>query len=213
MTKIARHARAAALIGFSLLILILTVAFSGCRATRPEPTAPPRDYSHNEGTPYAPFTPRVPGSLSPELVKTDKATDKPSLIKRIFSKPQQAGMTVHQSVPRKCKGCTFNTVAGDQNNAAKKAAAGPGATTVTKPDAPVATGAGDAVDLARSQAAANIKGDGNTSTPTSTAPEAPGTLAVIADNLTGPLGWVIGGAAGLAIIVFLIRRKAASKLV
>jgi len=64
--------------------------------------------------------------------------------------PPKAAPTA--GVPRKCKGCTFNLVAGNQTNttAAKKStvAAGDGAsaTTVAKASAPVATSSGDATD-------------------------------------------------------------------
>jgi len=66
--------------------------------------------------------------------------------------PKAAPTPTVASVPRKCKGCTFNLVAGNQTNttAAKKStvAAGDGAsaTTVAKASAPVATSSGDATD-------------------------------------------------------------------
>jgi len=65
--------------------------------------------------------------------------------------PSKAAPSV-VGVPRKCKGCTFNLVAGNQTNAVvgKKATAavgdGASATAVAKASAPVATSAGDATD-------------------------------------------------------------------
>lgn len=82
--------------------------------------------------------------------------------------PEQAG------VPRKCKGCTFNTVAGNQTNntAAKNAtqAAGDGATATA-----VATASGDATDNTKAgqRGGAAATAPGSTATATTQKPGFP----------------------------------------
>jgi hypothetical protein len=120
-------------------------------------------------------------------------------------------------VPRKCKGCTFNTVAGDQTNAAKKATVqAEGATNVGKAKAPVATGEARATDQSGTGAASTIEGNGNAPVLTNTAPPKRSWQEALADNLSGPLGWVVGLVAlagvgyGIYYFWFLIPRRKAS---
>lgn len=61
---------------------------------------------------------------------------------------------------------------------------------------------------------AAVQGDGNSTSLTKqdTTKEAPGPLAVFADNATAWLPWVAGGCVVAGIVWFLIRRKAANTL-
>ncbi len=128
-------------------------------------------------------------------------------------------------VPKKCKGCTFNLVAGNQTNAGKKAqvAAGAGAVaSVTGKKSGPAVIASDSSTLNAVAGGGNlaaVQGDGNTTTLTKqdTTKEAPGLLATIANNATAWLPWVLGGLAvagigyGIYYFWFLIpRRKSAA---
>jgi hypothetical protein len=122
---------------------------------------------------------------------------------------------VEASLPRKCKGCTFNVVAGNQTVAGKKAqaAAGDGATAsvVGKKAGPaqVASDSSTQNALLGGGNLANVHGDGNTlpQTKQDTTNEAPGVGATIAKALTGPLGYVLGAAAACGLVFLLIRRR------
>jgi hypothetical protein len=126
---------------------------------------------------------------------------------------------VPQSMPRKCKGCTF--IVGDNTTlAGKKAqvAAGDGASaTVTgKKSGPaiINTDSSTLNAVAGGGNLAAVQGDGNTTSLTKqdTTKEAPGPLAVFADNATAWLPWVAGGCAVGGIVWFLIRRKTANAI-
>lgn len=127
-------------------------------------------------------------------------------------------------VPRKCKGCTFNTVAGDQTNAAKKAQLlGEGASvkgdTKAKGNAAVSQDSSTQNALTGEGNIAATKGNNNATTQTKqdTSKEALGPLAVLANNATSWLPWVLGAVAvgcvgyGIYYFWFLIpRRKSAA---
>jgi hypothetical protein len=184
----------------ALFLCALLLALGGIFSCRTAQPIPERDVSRAEGTPYV----ARPDSSSGKLVKDDKLVDehstsapKKGLISRIFSaKSPESAST---SAPRKCKGCTivYSTGPATVTTIGKKATAATGdgatATSIEKAKAPVATGTGDATDQTGAQASANIKGDNNTPKLTNTAPEAPGPLAVLVDNLTGPPGYVLAG--------------------
>jgi len=111
-------------------------------------------------------------------------------------------------VPKKCKGCSFYTIAGDATVAGKKAqvAAGEGSSlTITgKKSGPAVIGS-DSSTLNAVGGGGNlaaVQGDGNTTTQTKADTEAPGVGATIAAKLTGPLGLVIGGALTCVLVAY-----------
>ncbi|MGI4864135.1 MAG: hypothetical protein ACRYFZ_09460 [Janthinobacterium lividum] len=117
---------------------------------------------------------------------------------------------------------TVNNVTGGQTNttntAGKNAAAGTGATggkidapvagagaeltSIEKAKAPVSTGTGDATDQSGTGAASTIKGNGNAPVLTNTAPPKRSPWEVIADNLSGPVGYGLGA---IVLIVALVK--------
>lgn len=198
-------------VGVVAFLLLLLWLLAGCRTSQP---IPDRAASTDPTGPYVPVVVR-PDSSATELVKADKLVEKPystapkrSLLDRITGKNKPARQVASTGMPAKCKGCTFNVVAGNQTNntAGKNATAGTGATgggkasapvagaggsAIEKAKAPVTTGTGDATDQSGAGVASTIKGDNNAPKLTNTAPEAPGIGATIASNLTKPLGVVV----------------------
>lgn len=202
-----------------LYICALLLAFCGgilctsCRTSKPDRAA---------GTdltgPYAPVVVR-PDSLPKHLARTpDSVTVQPhrSLLDKVLCRTPSTSSIKSGQLHKVGKKSTVNYYYGpatvNTTTVGKKATAataeGATATSIEKPKAPTTTGPGDATDQRGAQASANIKGDNNAPKLTNTAPEAPGPLAVLADNLTGPLGYVLAAAAVGGIIFFLIRRRA-----
>ncbi|MVN78910.1 hypothetical protein GO988_21485 [Hymenobacter sp. HMF4947] len=151
-----------------------------------------------------------------------------SLFHRLFSSKQPVPTSQaagNWPVPGKCKGCVFNVVAGNQTNSAvgKKGsgAVGEGAavttTTTGKNSGPAVINSDSSTQNAIGQggniSATNGNNNATEQTKQDTTKEAPGPLAVIADNATAWLPWVAGGAAVAFLVFFLIRRKAAKTLV
>jgi len=162
---------------------VIAAALTGCRATRPAATEPQRDYSRNEGTPCAPgqLTQRTPDSVvvQPHRSLLDKALGRKA--KREFhALPTSIGKKSTVSV-------YYGPTTVTTNTAGKKAAAGAGATTLTKPDAPVATAAGDAVDNTKAgqRGGAAATGAGATATATTQKAGWPWWLYVLLAGLVG----------------------------
>ncbi|GAB2865859.1 hypothetical protein [Hymenobacter ruber] len=153
----------------------------------------------------------------PSAVSTPPSTEKSGLLRRLF--PAKSTAAVSSTGYKKCKGCTINYVQGNQSNSVvgKKstAAVGDGATsTVTGKKSGPAVIASDSVD--QNTAGPNSQqttttGNGNQvdAKKQDTTKEAPGVLATIADNLTGPLGWILGGVVVLVLISWYVEKKAA----
>ncbi len=144
---------------------------------------------------------RVFGLLPPKKVATSSSSP----------------LSGREGVPRKCKGCTFNLVAGNQTNntAGKKAtqAAGDGATatSVPKASAPVATASGDATDNTKAgqRGGAAATAPGATATATTTKPgfwaaALPG-LGILAG--IGAIWWVVAGGGGLWLAALWRKNK------
>jgi len=124
--------------------------------------------------------------------------------------------TVEASLPRKCKGCTFNVVAGNQTVAGKKAqvAAGDGATaSVIEKKAGPAQVASDSSTLNALTGGGNlaaVQGDGNTLPQTTTTQQAADWRATLAK----PVGYAVASVGTVLVVggcIFLIaayrRRK------
>lgn len=93
------------------------------------------------------------------------------------------------SVLKKCKGCQFITVIGNDNQVSQASIGKNKAAAVVNSDS------------ATQQVATNaVAGKGNTATQTATTQQAPGPLAVLAQNLTGWIPWAIGGVLVLAVV-------------
>jgi hypothetical protein len=132
---------------------------------------------------------------------------------------------VGQSMPRKCKHCTFNQVGGNQTNSttAKKATSATGeqaratATTTGKHSGPVVAGS-DSTSQVNQAGATNAvahHGNGDSVRQDNSAPQAPKAGAVVADNLSRPLGYVVAGVATIVVVgsvvaVVIARRKRAA---
>ena len=228
------------------LMLAIGLALSSCAAQRQlTPQRPPRpDVVGLLNTPTtagatastAPYE-AEPGSIAPPLgfdvhgMDSKQAGRKATrILKRWHRQFQRAALrntkttsltdsNVRQSMPRKCKGCTF--IVGDNAAVAgKKAtlAAGDGAVAshIEKKAGPAVV-ASDSSTLNAVAGGGNLaatQGDNNTTSQTKqdTTKEAPGPLAVIADNATAWLPWVAGGCAVGGIVWFFIRRRAANAL-
>jgi hypothetical protein len=185
-------------------------------------TAHPATPPHAEPRMKPSFSSILP-SINERKIKEPENKTAPVALKGLFSflKGRKATKeTVQNSpypAPKKCKGCVFNTVAGDQSNAGKKATVlAEGATNIGKAKAPVATGEARATDQSGTGAASTIEGNGNAPVLTNTAPPKRSWQEALADNLTGPLGWVVGLVAlagvgyGIYYFWFLIPRRKAS---
>ena len=178
------------LAGIGLLVLTLALAFAGCASHRPGPAPMPS---------RIPVTQQVPGQQRPEKlppVPNHASAGLLSGLGNVFSTPQgranrQAVRLARAAVPRSIgKGAVYAINS--------KVAAG------YKPKAAVVNADSGATV---SNAAANaqqqtVKGNGNKlqakqANPTT---EAPGPLAVIANNLTGWIPWALGAALVLAVV-------------
>ena len=133
-----------------LLCLLLSAHLCGCRAGRPTPDERP-----NAGIVPVPVglqadssTSRLPDTIVPQ------STAAPGLFRRLFPAKSTPALS---STPRKCKGCTFNYVQGNQStvtvgkkstaatgDGAKVAVAGKNSTQATDSAQAVATGGGAA---------------------------------------------------------------------
>lgn len=191
----------------------IAAALASCRASRP---APERDVSRAEGTSLrAEPQPQVSARL-----------DTPA--RRLFGllPPKREISALHVSdihvgkMPRKCKGCTIINAAPGATvttttvakNATAATAEGAVASVTGKKSGPAVV-ASDSASLNSLQGGGNqaaVNGDGNSTDQKKqdTTKEAPGPLAAIADNLTGPLGYVLAAAAVGGILFLIIRRRA-----
>lgn len=149
------------LVGFSLAAAILGPLLYGCRTARPAPVAA----AAGAATAQAGTLPRLDSVVvQPPRSLLDKALDRQNVassLKNVASDRLSGG-----KLRSKCKGCTFNIVAGDQTNSqtAKKgqSATGPAAalTNVEHARAPVTTGPGNATDQRKATQAAASSGSG-----------------------------------------------------
>lgn len=188
-------------------VLIFALAFSGCAAHKQHgPPAP-------QAEPISQADSARPGVVAqPPRSILDKLTGR-------TPEPQYYPPGTPVIVKGKKNTLTVNHVAGNQSNqtnkAEKNATAGTGATgggksdgpvagtggtltNIEKAKAPVSTGTGDATDQSGTGVGSTIKGDNNTPVLTNTAPPKRSPWEVVADNLTGPVGW------GLGIIVLVV---------
>ena len=166
------------------LILLLALALTGCAAHRPAPvaTVAADTIKHSDNNRSAsPSTP-LPGILSG--------------LGNVFSTPQgradrQAVRLARATVPRTIgKGAVYAI-----NSKVAQAYKAKGPTVQADSGAIVSNAASNAQQQ-------TVRGDGNKlqakqANPTT---EAPGPLAVLAQNLTGWIPWVIGGALILAVV-------------
>jgi hypothetical protein len=152
--------------------------------------------------PPAPISQPTSGGRSEQPLDGTILARKPTLLDELLGRTPKLGSAQaipvdigNGPVPRKCKGCTFNLVTGNQTVAGKKAqvAAGDGATaTVIEKKAGPAVVASDSSTLNAVLGGGNlaaVHGDGNTLPQTATTQEAPGVLATLAK----PSGYVLAG--------------------
>jgi hypothetical protein len=195
------------------LALLSFLLLAGCHTSRRPPELARPAEAVAQPAPTA--NPQKPtGNLGHEAPKK-------GLIGRIFSpsKPETGllpGPQAHTNttqIPRKCKGCVFNTVAGNQanNTAGKNAAAGDGASTVVKPDAPVATNGATSQDFTKQgqRGGAAASGPGSTATATTIKPPTPWLKYGLWLAGAGLAYWVILGGGG-AVLLALVRRKSSN---
>ena len=189
-------------------VLILALCLSGCAVHRPAPTTtlgpfPVKQqvaegqHSHAEQPDSSHAN---PDSTSPHNPTPSKApSEKPGLLARVFHSGQvkqdkkntsnPRAFINPTSVPKKCKGCQFTIITGNDNKVSQA--------TIGKNKAAAVVNS----DSATQQIATNaVAGKGNTATQTATTKQAAGPLAVLAQNLTGWIPWVIGGALILAVV-------------
>jgi hypothetical protein len=146
--------------------------------------------------------------------------------KKVASSPQNVASDnlTGYKLPRKCKGCTFNLVTGNQTNstAGKKAtlAAGDGATaSVVGKKAGPAIVASDSSTLNAIEGGGNlaaVHGDGNQLTQTKADIEPPGIGATIAKAIAGPTGIMLAVGLSIGAIYLLVlwrKKKAVENLV
>jgi len=206
-----------------LLLLIgwtIAAALAGCRTAKPTPE---RDVSRAEGTPLG--QPDSPAGNSEQKTPEPPLVQKTGFLglfgkKNTLSNPETKIIAGAQPGPRKCKGCTIiNAAPGatvTTTTVAKKATAataeGAVASVTGKKSGPAVV-ASDSASLNALEGGGNlaaVNGDGNSTDQKKqdTTKEAPGPLATIADNLTGPLGYVLAAAAVGGILFLIIRRRA-----
>ena len=174
---------------YSLLLaaLLLFGNLAGCRSSQPAAERP------NAGTPTH-DTPRRPDSTAAPCIEQPAGIL--SGIGNVFSTPQgradrQAVRLARAAVPRSIgKGAVYAV------NSKVVAAYKAKAPTVQADSGAIVSNA------AANDQQQNVKGDGNKLQAKQANPtrEAPGPLAVLAQNLTGWIPWVIGGALVLAVV-------------
>jgi hypothetical protein len=171
------------LAGLAVLVvsMLLTMALAGCRVARPIPSVSPTSMSETS----------LPDSTVRDNPTPQKApSEKPGLIARIFHSGQvrynekkQSNPTAFinpTSVPKKCKGCQFTIITGNDNKVSQA--------TIGKSKAPAVVNS----DSATQQVATNaVAGRGNTATQTATTQAAPGAWATVAGKLAAPLPWLL----------------------
>jgi hypothetical protein len=191
------------------LLLAVGLALASCTTTKPKPA--PVTAEHvllvPTDTARAPHVPPV----------------RLGIMGLLFPKKQPAQADTHvRQLPGKCKGCTI--VYGNATVAGKKGQVlGDGASvkgdTKAKGGAVVSQDSSSTTALTGSGNQSTTKGNNNATTQTKqdTQQEAPGPLAVLADNATAWLPWVLGAVAvgcvgyGIYYFWFLIpRRKSAA---
>ncbi len=173
---------------YLLLRLLIGFVFGamlvGCRASREPATVAPAATDATAGD--APAQP--PGVVVvPHRSLVDKVIGRPAA-------PAYAAAVLPRRIGKKATITIYNGPA-TVTNAGKKATLATDATVIGKAKAPVATGAGDVTDQAGASAASAIKGNGNAPTVTSTQAGKKSIGQALVDDLTGPLGWVIGALA------------------
>jgi hypothetical protein len=202
------------------LLLAVGLALASCTTTKPKSPPPAEPI----GLDTAPLTDL--GTTPPQMVVARPASMFDKLLGRTPKPWVVQPITAHRSpdigngpVPRKCKGCVFNQVAGNQTNADKKAQVlGEGASvkgdTKAKGNAAISQDSSTQNALTGGGNIAATKGNNNATTQTKqdTTKEAPGVLATIAEKLTGPLGYVVAGV-GLFLFIAWRKKKAATNLV
>jgi hypothetical protein len=201
------------LLGF---VLISTLATSSC-ATHKQLTAPPAPASlpTSGGRSEQPLD-SVIVAREPNLFdKLLRRTPEPWVVQPIVaSRPIDIG---NGPAPRKCKGCTFNLVTGNQTVAGKKAqvAAGDGAvaSVVQKKAGPavVASDSSTQNAILGGGNLAAVHGDGNQLEQTKADVEPPSVGATIAKAITTPVGYAVAlvVVAGVVYGIVLWRKKKA----
>jgi len=206
-----------------VLLLITAALLSSCAGTKAQREV--ERYYKNRSFPAA-QTPPVEAKAQRSISRTDSVAvytntrdastaSNPALLPGFtdfigISTPEgrarrQAVKLAKASVPRSIgKGAVYAPLAKQVANSYKS----------TAPAVAADSGATVSNAAANSQQQ-NVQGDGNDVSAKQANPtaEAPGPLAVIADNLSGPLGAVLGLAAAAGIVVILLRRKAAKTIV
>jgi hypothetical protein len=167
-----------------LLALSGSLLATSCRATREPATVAPTATDATAGD--APAQP--PGVVVvPHRSLVDKVIGRPAA-------PAYAATVLPRRIGKKATITIYNAPA-TITNAGKKATVATDATVIGKAKAPVATGAGDVTDQAGASAASAIKGNGNAPVVTATQAGKKSIGQALVDDLTGPLGWVIGALA------------------
>jgi hypothetical protein len=205
------------------LLLAVGLALASCTTTKPKPPL--------QAEPIGLDTPPAGlGTTPPQMVVARPASMFDKLLGRTPKPWVVQPITAHRApdigngpVPSKCKGCTFNMVTGNQTNAEKKAQVlGDGASvkgdTKAKGNAAVSQDSSTQNALTGAGNQSNTKGNNNATTQTKqdTSKEALGPLAVLANNATSWLPWVLGAVAvcgvcyGIYYFWFLIPRRKAS---
>jgi hypothetical protein len=209
----------------SYLLLAVGQALDSCAAQQQlTPGADVQPLGHSQPIAKRDSTGLVPDSL----VLVPYAQPQPGRGAALWQKlnpfrPAAAAPQALAGMPTRIgKKATLNVYYGTTTitNAGKKStvAAGAGAVaTVIEKKAGPAVVASDSSTLNAVAGGGNlaaVQGDGNTTSQTKqdTTKEAPGPLAVIADNATAWLPWVLGGGAVVGIVIFLIRRKATNAI-
>lgn len=220
---------------FRLLVgFVIGAILFGCASHRPIDTAPTYSHQALHSEPYAATLvdtsrthPRDTSEASPSVTaqKSTQSAQNPGpqrgFLGRIFSRrtpetgfsprPQPTQNATHS--PRKCKGCTFNIVAGDQTNntAAKKAAAGENANSTQKPAAPVANQGGTSQDYTKQgqRGGAAASGAGSAATAATTKPGF-WQAAIPALGVLGGIGgiyWLVLGGGSVKLLGLFKRRR------
>jgi hypothetical protein len=205
-------------------LLAASLALASCATQRTlTPARPPADATsggRDEGPAYTPATlTKRPDGSSKYLSGLTSPVDKPSG-RRLFGllPPKASPHTQAGGVPRKCKGCTFNTVAGDQHNSTtgKKgnSATGDGttATSIGKNNGPTAVGdSASATDNTKQgqRGGAGASGAGAKAEATTIKPGLPWGRIAAGVVVGGFLIWVLFGG-GAATLLAFGRRKSST---
>lgn len=154
---------------------------------------------------------REENTPAPKQVANETA--KKGLISKMFGpgKPE----TQIPSGLKKCKNCTFLAPGATATTIGKKATAATaaGATAIGKAKGQTVTGdSATALDQSDAAGAVNINGDGNSPKVSATQEEALSPWAVLVDNLSSPVGYVLGGLLLVGLVYGVIRYRSARKL-